>query len=156
MKKAASEVIATTLLIMIVITIGAIIFIFSKSILEKQETQIPALGSYYDADLYILTDLATLAPGSGGASGNLLLGVRRIDNENGIVGARFMFADDNGNSYSYDDYSNPPNETGITKEYEITPIDVGITDFSGVRKVSLSLLYAKNKATRVLDEEPLE
>ena len=155
MKKGASDLISTVLLISVAIIIAVMIMNFSKGFLKKQNVQTDMISSNPDAELYILSDLASLSLFGNGDEEELTLGVRRLDNQGDVKGVRFIFEDDKGNIYSYDDYENPPNEAGIVKQYSLTLEDIKVTDFSDIKKISVSFLYGENEATGILDEKEI-
>ena len=145
-------IVSAVLLILVVVIIGAVIQNFSHRTLEKYKSESEGFSFYYDAELYVLSELATLPPSGGGENlNNLELGVRRVDNEEDVKGIRFIFEDNSGNFHSYDIYDNPPNNAGIIESYNITSENSGITDFSKIEKISVRLLYGNDKATEVLD-----
>jgi len=150
---AQSNIVSVSILIVIVITLGVVIFNFSNSYVKKQKTETEGFSYYYSAKLSRLGELAT-SP-SDRDENFLVLGVRREDNEGEVLGVRFIFEDNSGNSYSKDFYNHPPNEVGIIRTYRIDLNDLDI-ELGDLQKVSLSLLYGKDKATEVLDEVYLD
>jgi len=150
-RKSQSTVVSVTLMIFIVIVIAGIVWNFSYSYVRKKTAETQGQSFYYDAELYLLSELATLQGPSGEELGILQLGVKRIDNEQDIKGVRFIFENDHGGSDTYEDYETIPNNAGIIESYYINSTEIGI-NFSQTTKISLMLLYGNDKATEVLDE----
>jgi flagellin-like protein len=163
-KKAISPIISTVLLISIIVIIGVLIYNFSINFFEKQKTETSGLSAYYDVELSILMDLGSVSLNGIGDGNPLILGVRRIDNQdstnwttqekenNLIKGIRFNFEDNQGNSYSYDTYSFPPIRAGFTYSYEVALSDSKASSWNDLTKISIMLIYGQNKVTEVLDE----
>ena len=144
-KRAQSQAVSVTLMIFIVIVVAGIVWNFSYDYVKSKTAETQGQSFYYDAELYLLSELAT-----GEASNEFQLGVKRIDNEQNITGVRFIF-EGKGISNTYDDYDNPPNNAGIIESYVLSKEDIGM-EFSKVTKISLILLYGNKKPTKVLDE----
>jgi flagellin-like protein len=167
-KRGISPIIATTLLIAIIILLGVIIYNFSIRFFRGQEAETESFSFYYDIELSILLDSGSFSLSGLDDLDNLTLGIRRIDNqdfsnqtfaeneENLIKGVRFNFEDDKGNSYSYDDYNNPPLMPGFSYTYQINLTDLGIASWQDVEEISARLFYGQNKITGVLDEIVLD
>jgi len=161
-KKGLSEVIATTLLILLAIVIGISVYSFSNNFLGNQEKQ---LDSALTTNLAASIDYVTIGPvgelanlpvlPSGSAEEEITIIVTRIDNEDKeIPGARFIFTDKSGNNKIYD-VMDPPAEVGIPKSYKITNTQLELTDFSNIEKVSLSFIITEGSATKILAEKTL-
>jgi hypothetical protein len=155
MKKGASQIISVVLLILIAVAIAGIVINISTGIIEEKKKETTGFSFYYDAKIYILTDLASLSLGGTAEPSELTLGVKRLDNEKEVKGVRFIFEDNLGGSHSIDFYENPPNDAGIIQEYTIEASSIGVSNLSEIKKVSLSLLYEENQATGILDEKEL-
>ena len=151
-KKAISPIISAVLLISIVLILASIILNFSINYIENQKEDTEGFSYNYDARLNVLMELASSSLSGLGDDEVLILGVRRVDNGNDVLGLRFNFKDNQGNSYSYDDYQNPPNNAGQIYSYEINLEEIEISAWGNINKISVHFLYGNNKATDVLDE----
>ena len=145
-KRSQSHAVSVTLMIFIVIVVAGIIWNFSSSYVKSKTSETQGESFYYNAELYLLSELAT----GGYASETFQLGVKRTDNEQNITGVRFIF-EGKGISNSYDNYTTIPNNAGIIEVYELTSEDIGM-EISEIKKISLMLLYENKKPTEVLDE----
>ena len=150
-KRSQSHVVSVTLMIFIVIVVAGIVYTFSLNYIKDKKAETQGQSFYYDAELYVLEDLASLQGSGGEELETFQLGVKKIDNEQNITGVRFIFENDHGGSDTYDDYITPPNNAGVIESYYINSTEAGI-NFSQTTKISLMLLYGNNKATKVLDE----
>ncbi len=155
-KKGLSDVIATVLLVLLVMVLGVTVFSFSKDLFENQKQETEGLSFYYDAKIRDVRIFESGGLASAPGTDSILpveiieIAVERTDNEGKVVGIKFIF-DEGGKSYSYDSYD-PLNNAGVVKIYKIGNEDLGIEDFSKIKKVSISLLYGKGKPTKILDE----
>jgi hypothetical protein len=73
-----------------------------------------------------------------------------VDNEQEIKGISFIFEDDSGASYNYETYEVPADAR--IKVYSLSNTDIGISDVSKIKKVSLRFIYGKGRTTESLDE----
>ena len=149
-KRSQSHVVSVTLMIFIVIVVAGIVWNFSYDYVKSKTAETQGQSFYYDAELYVLEDLASLQGSGGEELETFQLGVKKIDNEQNITGVRFIF-EGKGISNSYDDYNTIPNNAGIIEVYTLTSEDIGM-EISEIKKISLMLLYGNNKATEILDE----
>lgn len=162
-KKGLSEVIATTLLILLVVVIGVSIYLYSSNFLGNQKKE---LSSALNPNLALSIDdivinqtgtLATLpaSPSEPLEEQEIIITITRTDNEDKeIQGIRFIFTDKSGNNKIYN-IMNPPAEAGIPKSYKITSTQLNLVSFSDIEKVSLSFILAEG-TTPILAEKTLK
>jgi flagellin-like protein len=155
-ERAQSEVLTAAILIVVVMVIAAIVWSFASGYLQKQTGKNPDLSLYYgakisDAQISPVSELNNGPIDSSTATEKILLYISRTDNEGTVSGIIFNFNDELGNSYSYQDLKNPPNDPGIVQTYEITNKDLGIQDFSKIKKITVRLLSGNGNPTDILD-----
>lgn len=148
-KKALIGLIAMVLIILISVIVAGMIYSFSVSLVQKQKDEVEGFSIYFDAELFLASELST-SPGSP-QSDVINLGVKRKDNEGDVVGVRFIIEDNNGKSYAHDDLNHPPNNIANIEFYDIDLDNLGITSANDITKISLMLLYGNNNPTKVLD-----
>lgn len=161
-KKGLSEVIAVTLLILLVIVIGASIYSYSSNLFGNQKKQLNSaltqnLGASIDDISISLTGaLANLPALPSGSEQEIAITITRTDNEDTeIPGIRFIFTDSSGINKIYD-AMDPPAEIGIPKTYEITNTQLNLADFLNIDKVSLSFILKEGNPTQILAEKTLK
>ena len=163
-KKGLSEVISMTLVILLVIVVGASIYTFSSNFISTQKGNLDtSLNPYLSASIDDISIQPTGALSSLPAfpeqqiqEQKIIITITRTDNQDkDISGVRFILTDKSGNNKIYDSMI-PPAETGMLKTHEITNTQLNIVDFSNIDKVSISFLLAKDKPTQVLAEKVLE
>jgi len=166
--KAISPIIATVLLISIAIVLAIIFYSFSINFVEKQKAENEDFSYHYAVELTILMDLDSATLSELGNEDLLILGVRRLDNQDqsnwssedkknmAVKGLRFNFEDNQGNSHSYDTQDTLPDMVGFIYSYDISQDNAGVSNWNDVKKISVRLLYGQNKATDVLDKIEIE
>lgn len=156
-KKGLAEVIAVTLLILITIVIGVSINSFFTGFIKNQKNEFsfnPYLKASID-DVKIERGVLATASPSAIDEERIILTVTRLDNEGeDISGIRFIFSKNSGENKMYD--IKDKLESAVSKSYEISNSDIGITSFSEIEKVSLSFLLPNGKPTQILSEKELE
>lgn len=154
-KKAISEILSNTLLILVVIVIGALIFLFSSSFINTSKV---SNNPNYNAQI-VYAEVVPPESGefsTGPVEGSIELteiiriGVERQDNEGNVTGVLFIFEDNKGSSYSFEVYDGP-NDAGMIKTYNISNVDIGIENFDNIKKIKVSLIVGKSK-TKTLSE----
>ena len=148
-KKALIGLIAMVLIILVSVILAGIIYNYSNSFVERQKEDSKDFSFYYDAGLFLASELST-SLGSPPVE-IISLGVKRKDNEGDVAGVRFLISDKNGKSYTYDDLDHPPNDISNIEYYDIELINLGIDSYNDISKISLMLLYGNNNPTKILD-----
>lgn len=162
-KKGLSEVIATTLLILMVVVIGISIYSYSSNFLGNQKK---GLSSALNPNFAVSIDdivinptgiLATLPASLSEPveEQEIVITITRTDNEDKeIKGIRFIFTNKLENNNIYD-VMDPPAEAGIPKSYKITNTQLNLVSFSDAEKVSLVFILTEG-TTQILAEKNLE
>jgi hypothetical protein len=156
-KKGLSMIITAVLLIALGLLSAVIIFNATNKMVSRQGEGIERDLLKYSANIESFESVGELGTAGVGGDGALIsttkIILKRMDDEGDILGLKFVFTDNQSNSYSYES-NKPLNDAGIYEQYSIDVGDVDrLNDFDGIEKVSVSFIYAKDKTSKVLDEE---
>ena len=154
--------ISVVLLIALTLFSAAIIFNFTNRMIENQGEDIEKDLLKYSANIESFESVGELGTaGSSNEESNpeiptTKIIIKRMDDGGDILGLKFIFTDNQGNGYSYES-DEPLNDVGLSQMYEINVDYVqNVDDFKNIKKVSVSFIYAKDKTSKVLDEEFLD